>query len=247
MTTEAIGGRPPRGRPRTVTRKAVIEAGIALTLDEVTVQAVAESLGVTRVALYKHVPSQASLRLLVAEGILERWSPPDTDGESVEDFLLALAVSLRALVTDHPGIAGYLSQLQSGSRVSMARFEQTHLRLVRLGLEPWQASWMASTVAQQAIAATAVFGTPASRTQRTEVLAQMTPEFSVFPIKHVHARELGDDAVFLWTMRGLVRGCLASLTDDDPRPAGAPRTGGPGIPDPPAPTALRAESRPPVW
>ncbi|GGZ37880.1 hypothetical protein GCM10010387_34880 [Streptomyces inusitatus] len=218
MTTKAVGAGRARGRPRLVTRKVIIEAGIALTLDEVTIQGVAEILGVSRVAVYRHVPSQDALRLLVAEGILERWSPPETAEESVEGFLLALAVSLRKLVSDHPGIAGYLSRLQLGSRVSMARFEQTHVRLVDLGLEPWEASWMASTVAQQAIGVTAVFGSEESRVQREEVLATAAAEFSVFPIKHVHARELGDDAVFRWTMRGLVRGCLAQLADDDPRP-----------------------------
>ncbi|MFI2211197.1 TetR/AcrR family transcriptional regulator [Streptomyces sp. NPDC020141] len=218
MTTTEAGRRPGRGRPRVVTREAIIEAGIALTLDEVTIQGVAEILGVSRVALYKHVPSQDALRLLVAEGILERWSPPADTEESAEAFLLSLAVSLRALVSGHPGIAGYLSRLQLGSRVSMARFEETHLGLVRLGLEPWQASWMASTVAQQAIGVTSVFGSEDSRAHREGVLAAMAEEFSVFPIKHVHARELGDDAVFRWTMRGLVRGCLAQLRDDDPRP-----------------------------
>ncbi|MGC0362846.1 AcrR family transcriptional regulator [Rhodococcus sp. 27YEA15] len=209
---------PPRGRPRTITREALVAAGIKATLPAVTIAGISAELGVSSVALYKHVPSQRDLRLLVAEGILEQWQPPAPSTVDLVDYLTDIAISLRELVISHPGIADYLARLESGSRVSLMKFEATQRRLVELGLEPWQSSWMASTVAQYALGVTAVFDTETSREHRSGVLAELTDDFEVLPIKHAHAHALGDEAVFRWGVRGLIRGCLTQLADDDPRP-----------------------------
>lgn len=49
----------PRGRPRTITRERIANAGIALGLPKITIVGIAAKLGISHMALYKHVPSRS--------------------------------------------------------------------------------------------------------------------------------------------------------------------------------------------
>ena len=67
---------PARGRPRTLTRERIAEAGMQIGLPALTFTGVANALGVSHVALYKHVPNLEELKRLVAAEIFERWQMP---------------------------------------------------------------------------------------------------------------------------------------------------------------------------
>lgn len=49
----------PRGRPRTITRERIANAGIALGLPKITIVGIAAKLGISHMALYKHVPGRS--------------------------------------------------------------------------------------------------------------------------------------------------------------------------------------------
>ncbi|MCA0851314.1 TetR/AcrR family transcriptional regulator [Salipiger thiooxidans] len=101
--------KPARGRPRTITRERIADAGIALGLDALTFVGVANRMGVTQMALYKHVSSLEELRTLVAEEAFLRWDLPDpAEDADLETYLRRFSLSLWRLVHRHAGIAPYL-------------------------------------------------------------------------------------------------------------------------------------------
>lgn len=62
-----------RGRPRIITRERIVDAGIQIGLPSITFVGVAAALGVSHMALYKHVPSLEELKHLAAEEAFKRW------------------------------------------------------------------------------------------------------------------------------------------------------------------------------
>lgn len=98
-----------RGRPRTITRDRIADAGIKIGLPDLTFVGVANALGVTQVALYKRVDGLEDLRTLVAEEAFLRWPLPDpTDDTDVSAYMHRFSLSIWHLVYEHPGIAPYL-------------------------------------------------------------------------------------------------------------------------------------------
>ncbi|WP_273729304.1 TetR/AcrR family transcriptional regulator [Brucella gallinifaecis] len=82
-----------------------------MTLPRMTMVGVADELGVSSMALYKHVSGLEALKELVAEEIFLRWElpKPKTGGETdLIHHLEGLSVSMWALVSAHPGVAPYL-------------------------------------------------------------------------------------------------------------------------------------------
>lgn len=67
--SETVPKSPSRGRPPSITRERLTDAGIALTLPKLTMVGVADQLGVSAMALYKHVSGLEALKELVAEEI----------------------------------------------------------------------------------------------------------------------------------------------------------------------------------
>ncbi len=72
---------PGRGRPRTITRERIADVSVAIGLPNLTFVGVAAALGVSHMALYKHVPNIEALKCLVAE---------ETDARSAPDSTVAL-------------------------------------------------------------------------------------------------------------------------------------------------------------
>lgn len=101
--------RPGRGRPRTITRERVADAGIALGLTQLTVIGLATALGVTQMALYKRFGGLEELRSLVAEEAFLRWPLPDPEKDAdLGVYLHRFSLSLWHLVQQNPGIGPYL-------------------------------------------------------------------------------------------------------------------------------------------
>jgi AcrR family transcriptional regulator len=90
-----------RGRPRTITRERIADAGIQLGLPNITFVGVAAALGVSHMALYKHVPSLEELKHLVAEEIFSRWQIPQSRGNTrkgLKEYLNVFSASVQAFV-----------------------------------------------------------------------------------------------------------------------------------------------------
>ncbi|MBK5922651.1 hypothetical protein CCR90_02430 [Rhodovulum sulfidophilum] len=141
--------RPGRGRPRTITRERVADAGIALGLAQLSVVGVAAALGVTQMALYKRVGGLEELRSLVAEEAFLRWPLPDPQEDAeLEAYLHRFSLSLWRLVHRHAGIAPYLLR-RDWITDAMLRHTQEHQARVAecFGLTAAQSSRLVFTVA----------------------------------------------------------------------------------------------------
>lgn len=92
-------------RPRQIDRTAVLRAGLELAdqrgLAAVTMQAVAERLGVTPMALYRHVTNKADLLDGIVERLLDEVPAPAAD-LAWDEQLTAMASALRATARRHP-------------------------------------------------------------------------------------------------------------------------------------------------
>ena len=95
------------GRPSLISRPAILEAGMAIAdtggLDAVTMQAVAERLGVTPMALYRHVGTKADLLDGLVELLLTEFPLPPP-GLAWQDRLGSLARAVRATAHRHPAV-----------------------------------------------------------------------------------------------------------------------------------------------
>jgi AcrR family transcriptional regulator len=101
------------GRPAQISREGVLQASLAIAdadgLDAVTMQAVARRLGVTPMALYRHVASKADLLDALVEGLLTEFSPPGGDLPPAER-LRAMGRSIREVARRHPSLFPLLLQ-----------------------------------------------------------------------------------------------------------------------------------------
>jgi AcrR family transcriptional regulator len=103
----------PMGRPAQIDRAAILAASLQLADEEglaaVTMQAVADRLGVTPMALYRHVVNKADLLDGVVESILLELPLPDPH-DAWPDRLAALARGTRMVAIRHPEVFPLLLQ-----------------------------------------------------------------------------------------------------------------------------------------
>lgn len=139
------------GRPRQITRADIVRAGRELGLRNLSLNAVASTLGVTSAALYRHVDGRWGLETLVGESLLEQLPLTAEPRHDVVAHLVAFGTGLREFALGHPGLAEYLQTLfprgESGRRVLAAQIEAlgTH------GYAPDAALVLCSAVASIAI------------------------------------------------------------------------------------------------
>lgn len=101
------------GRPAQTSRAAILQAALAIAdehgISAVTMQAVARHLGVTPMALYRHVASKADLLDGLVELLLTGLPHPPPNLPST-DRLSQLAHGLRDAAATHPGVFPLLLQ-----------------------------------------------------------------------------------------------------------------------------------------
>jgi AcrR family transcriptional regulator len=100
-------------RPRQIDRAGVLRASLEIAaergIDGLTMQAVAERLGVTPMALYRHVENKADLLDGVVEQLLDEITPSEASENGYED-LLAMGQAVRALARRYPTVFPLLLQ-----------------------------------------------------------------------------------------------------------------------------------------
>lgn len=84
-----------RGRPSQITLDQVVRAAAVIGLEDLTVQAVADHLGVTRAAVYHYVESTEELRRLAAYGLLPSFDLIVGERDTWQDWLRAFAAAGR--------------------------------------------------------------------------------------------------------------------------------------------------------
>ncbi|WP_315261983.1 TetR/AcrR family transcriptional regulator [Pseudomonas fragi] len=177
---------PPatRGRPRTITRERIVEAGIEIGLPGITFVGVAAALGVSHMALYKHVANLEALKNLIAEEIFTRWQIPRVDADQrgeLKDYLTVFATSVRLFVKAHPGLMPYVIRRLAATQPMLAKIDehQSHIAQV-YGITKAQARWLLATVAFHGIAVAdtvySVTGQPVEEAQRLAEEIEMEAE-----------------------------------------------------------------------
>ncbi len=198
MTPDAAP--PRRGRPPSITRARIAAAGIEIGLPGLTFTGVAARLGVSHMALYKHVPNIDALRLLVAEAMFANWSMPTMAGESLRDYLLRFSDSLQQLIRACPGLAWYLVRQKGTTPAMMAVMQASHMTVARAhDITPNHARWLLSTIALHSI-----------------VLADTV--YAVIQEEGGEGEPSALEADFLLGMRALIIGGLALLDDSGQEP-----------------------------
>lgn len=149
---------PPatRGRPRTITRERIADAGIGIGLPNITFVGVAAALGVSHMALYKHVPSLDALKRLVAEEIFSRWKIPRANGKGrggLQEYLFVFAASVQAFVKAHPGVTPYVIRRLAATQPMLDKIVEHQRHIAQAyGIPMDQARWLLATVAFHGLA-----------------------------------------------------------------------------------------------
>ena len=148
---------PARGRPPSITRERIASAGIGIGLPNITFVGVAAALGVSHMALYKHVPGLEELKRLVAEEAFARWQIPRAgDGAargSLKDYLTLFSTSAREFVKAHPGLTPYVIRRLAATQPMLAKIDEHQSHVARAyGISKEQARWLLATVAFHCIA-----------------------------------------------------------------------------------------------
>ena len=147
----------PRGRPRLVTHERIADAGIEIGLPHLTFVGVASALGVTHMALYKHVPSLAELKHMVAEEIFRRWEfslPKVGLEEGLQDYLIRFSDSVREFAKTYPGVTPYVIRRLVATQAILDKInahQQEVAQAYRITKE--QSRWLLATVAFHGLAA----------------------------------------------------------------------------------------------
>lgn len=214
------------GRPAQVSLERILEAGVAIGLPALSMTAVADALGVTPQALYRHVADREALEVLVGEHLIADFELPADVGQPWTDYLISLGHSIRQALLLRPGMGVYLQRLGSGSAGGLRIIEECDRVLVARGLRPVEALLAGSSVANLAIAAVdrqAAAAAPSLTAARDrfaraieEVGAQSLPVLMAAVGEY---RSLEPVAYFDWSLRALVAG-MAEL-----RAAGEPLGG----------------------
>ncbi|AQZ68217.1 Transcriptional regulator, TetR family [[Actinomadura] parvosata subsp. kistnae] len=142
------------GRTASFTLRDVIEAGTRIGLERLSMQSVADALGVTTAAVYRHVPSRSALESLVGEAILDELTLVDDPAEPAAAHLASFALQLRRFTLSRPGTAQYMQRLFPRGPSGLRLLEHQINALGRRGYDPPAAVALSSAVATLAIGAT---------------------------------------------------------------------------------------------
>ena len=139
-----------RGRPRTITREKIADAGITIGLPHITIVGMAAALGVSHMALYKHVPSLDTLKNMVAEEIFSRWQLPQAvlPGQiTLQEYMTEFTDSVRVFVKTHPGVTPYVIRRLAATPAMLEKIDthQNHIAQA-YGISKEQSRWLLATV-----------------------------------------------------------------------------------------------------
>jgi AcrR family transcriptional regulator len=138
----------------------VVAAAIAITrvdgLRGVTMRALADRLGATPMALYRHVGDRDELALLVVDQLFAGLVFPDQTLAAVP-WLRVLAHAIRAIGREHPGVMDLLLEEGPAVKSTLVILDRVVSKLHDAGL-PWKEaaaihntflSWLAATVRRE--------------------------------------------------------------------------------------------------
>jgi AcrR family transcriptional regulator len=137
-------------RPRQIDRTAVLQASLEIAdndgLEAVTMNSVAQRLGVTPMALYRHVENKRDLLDGVVESLLDEIPTPPA-ALAPDEQLRAMGDALRKIARRHPAVFPLLLQLPATTTRSRERRDRVQQVLREAGInDPERAERIISTV-----------------------------------------------------------------------------------------------------
>lgn len=136
MSDTAPSGRSP-GRPARLSRESVLDAASALLSSEgveaVTVRRVAESLGASPMALYRHVGDKDDLLLALVDRLAERLEHPPLPVDPRERLVL-LWMTLYEGLAAHPWLPEVLARRRLMAPSVLWAVEEIHVAWCDAGL-----------------------------------------------------------------------------------------------------------------
>ncbi len=125
------------GRPLQIDRESVLEAGLAIAdrdgLDAVTMHSVARHLGVTPMALYRHVDNKADLLDGLVELLLTDVPLPPTTADG-RQRLQWMGRAVRGMAQRHPAVFGLLLQRPAATPGALAARDAVYQALREGGI-----------------------------------------------------------------------------------------------------------------
>lgn len=132
-----------------LTREDIVRAAMRLAdsegLDGLSMRRLAEALGVTPMALYRHVSNKDEILAEVVGAVLRGAGLPDVGAGDWAGWLAAAAHQLRTLLVEHPGALGVFCREPVTTPAAAARLAE--------GLERLQAAGFGTDEAARAYAA----------------------------------------------------------------------------------------------
>ncbi|MBI2726075.1 MAG: TetR/AcrR family transcriptional regulator [Polaromonas sp.] len=107
VTTAKTRAKRSVGRPKQVSMEQIFAAAATIGLGNLTLQAVAEALGVTPPALYRHVQGREDLIAKFVKHVVERYPAPEYHGEGWAHWATLYARALMDVYGAVPGLADY--------------------------------------------------------------------------------------------------------------------------------------------
>ncbi|ASK21277.1 MULTISPECIES: TetR/AcrR family transcriptional regulator [unclassified Halomonas] len=140
-----------RGRPPIITRERIANAGVEIGLPNITFVGVAAALGVSHMALYKHVANLKALKVVVAEEIFRRWRIPRArrdEPEELQAYLFTFAMSIAEFVKVHPGLTPYVIRRLAATQPMIEKIHEHQAHIAEIyEISQLQARWLLATVA----------------------------------------------------------------------------------------------------
>lgn len=120
-------------------REEILDAAVAIAdehgLDAVSMRAVADRIGVTPMALYRHIGDKAALLDGIVGRLLAALLPSDTDrGQAWDERLNALAHACRAITQHHPWAAHLLFSRPAVTPDAVRAVEVIYTALLEAGV-----------------------------------------------------------------------------------------------------------------
>jgi len=210
--------------PRRLERAAIIAATIEVLdergLDDLSLHAIADRLGVRQPALYHHFPSKAALLDAAAATVLDRAHTErlPQDGEPWQDFLTRNARSLRrALLSVRDGARLIAATGPRAPEPAAALARIDHLQ--RQGFTDIEAVLASIAVSryvigcvleQQSAPTQAITASATAESAATAAPVESSPEVQRLQRLSEHLTQLGPDHEFDTGLHALIRGMSAS-------------------------------------
>lgn len=122
------------GRPRSIDRDKIVATAHRLGLENLTMRAIAEQLGVTTQALYNHIGGRRELLLLLANDHRELYDlGPDSADLPWRPWLTGFAHALRRHLDEQPGLAAAVVTRGPASPAALRFVEATVAKLMADG------------------------------------------------------------------------------------------------------------------